>query len=195
LFFFETNQRVDVRSSPITFSTSDPAWSFVTSLGYSQSAYLVAAQPNVATAGNTSAVTAGDAATMSIVVDALATGEQGVTISGTVTLTTAVDPGLDTPAIEELLFGPLSSSAPSLVKVRFEAARPVADSVEIGGWKNYPRTVGVNDLGQGADDFACDGWYTGTVTLAPGSYDVLARARNTETTRVGPFLRKAVVVF
>src|SRR5690606_34234620 len=159
---------------------SDSAWSFASAYGYSISNFTFAAQPNISSSSDSSAVSPGDVATASFVVDANVTAEQNSTVSGTVTLTSAVDPGSDTPAIDDIEFGPLSSTAAGLMKVRFNSARPIADIVEIGGWKNSPRSVVVNDLGNDADQVACDGWFSGTVTLSAGSYDVLARPRNSE---------------
>jgi hypothetical protein len=194
LFFFSTNQFVNSNGQP-SLSSSNPDWSFASGYGSSTSNFEFVAEPHVSSSSNTPVLSPGDVATASFVVNAAVTGQQDVTVSGAVTLTTAVDPGPDTPAISEVSFGPLSSSAPSLVKVRFDTTRPLADVIEIGSWNNFPVSVPVNDLGVGADQVACDGWFSGTVTLPAGSYEVLARARNTATSKVGPYFRKTVVVF
>lgn len=192
--FFATNQRIDNLGSGV-ITTSDPAWSFGQGVGGSTSMFQFSWQPALTAQSDRSAVSVGDTISASAVGDASVTGEQDVTMNASITLTVPAAVSSAAPVIAEIEFGPLSGSAPGLVKVKFEVGKPIADVVEIGGWETSPTNVSVNDLGIGADQVACDGWFSGTVTLTTGTYDVLARPRNGAISKFGAFTRKSVVVF
>jgi len=190
-FSFDVNQ--SFVPSTGDYTVSDSAWS-VTGTGGARSVLRVSVQPRVdRSTSDTSAVSVGDEVTLMLRGDPLLTGPSDSTITGTIMLASAPDPGTGTPRIVATETGPLFAGSPARISVQFDTARPDGDRITIGGWDVSGSSTNVVDDGTGDDPVAGDGWFSGRFTAPPsGTYDVLILPRSGSD--FGPYYRDTLSV-